>query len=35
MVAYRTSFVDYFHEYPLPYLQRREPGLTEPALIDD
>jgi hypothetical protein len=34
MVAYRTSFVDYFHEYLFPYFQRREPGLTEPALIE-
>jgi hypothetical protein len=34
MVAFRTSFVDYFHEYLFPYIQRREPGLTEPALIE-
>ena len=34
MVAFRTSFVDYFHEYLFPYLQRREPDLTEPALIE-
>ena len=34
MVAYRTSFVDYFHEYLFPYFQRREPGLTKPALIE-
>jgi hypothetical protein len=34
MVAYRTSFLDYFHEYFFPYHQRREPGLTEQTLIE-
>ncbi len=34
MVAYRTSFVDYFHEYFSPYWRKKEPGLTEQALID-
>jgi pimeloyl-ACP methyl ester carboxylesterase len=34
MVAYRTSFVDYFHEYFYPYFRQKEPGLTEEALID-
>jgi pimeloyl-ACP methyl ester carboxylesterase len=34
MVAARTSFTDYFHEYFYPYFRQQEPGLTEQALID-
>jgi pimeloyl-ACP methyl ester carboxylesterase len=34
MVAYRTSFADYFDEYLLPHRQREEPGLTRQALLD-
>ncbi|HEY7745496.1 MAG TPA: alpha/beta hydrolase [Desulfuromonadales bacterium] len=34
LVAYRTSFVDYFHEYFYPYFRQKEPGLTEQALIE-
>ncbi len=34
MVAVRTSLLDYFAEYFLPYWQRREPGLTRQGLID-
>ena len=34
MVADRTSFTDYFHEYFYPYFRQQEPGLTEQALID-
>jgi hypothetical protein len=34
MVAYRTTFRDYFEEYFLPERQRREPGLTREALLD-
>jgi hypothetical protein len=33
MVAYRTTFRDYFEEYFLPERQRREPGLTREALL--
>lgn len=34
MVAYRTSFVDYFHEYFYTYFRKQDPGLTEQALIE-
>jgi len=34
MVAYRTTFGDYFHEYFFPFFRRGEPGLTEEALIE-
>ncbi len=34
MVATRTSFTDYFHEYFYPYFRQQEPGLTEQTLID-
>ena len=33
MVLFRTGFTDYFHEYFVPYYQKREPGLTEKELI--
>lgn len=33
-VSFRTSLVDYFNEYLLPYRQEREPGLTRQALLD-
>ncbi|APG25718.1 alpha/beta hydrolase [Syntrophotalea acetylenica] len=33
MVACRTGFTDYFHEYLYPRLRRRHPGLTEAQLI--
>lgn len=33
-VSFRTSFLDYFDEYFLPYRQQREPGLTRQALVD-
>ncbi len=32
-VALRVSFLDYFYDLLLPYLQSREPGLTKEALI--
>jgi len=34
MVAYRTSFPDYFHEYFYPIFREREPGLKEQELIE-
>ena len=33
MTSYRTSFVDYFDEWFFPFYERKEPGLTEEALI--
>jgi pimeloyl-ACP methyl ester carboxylesterase len=33
-VAIHVSFLDYFHDLLVPYLQSREPRLTEEALID-
>jgi hypothetical protein len=33
-VSFRTSLVDYFNEFFLPYRQQREPGLTRSALLD-
>jgi pimeloyl-ACP methyl ester carboxylesterase len=33
-VSFRTSFIDYFNEYLLPYRQRREPGLTRREFVD-
>jgi pimeloyl-ACP methyl ester carboxylesterase len=34
VVSYRTSFVDYFNEWFLPYYQKKEPGLSRDALIE-
>jgi len=34
MVAYRTSFPDYFNEYFYPYFQKREPGLDKQEFIE-
>ncbi len=33
IVAHRTRFVDYFHEYFYPFFKARLPGLTEQELI--
>jgi hypothetical protein len=34
MVSYRTSFVDYFNEWFFPYYQKKQPGLTREALVE-
>ncbi|WP_129125755.1 alpha/beta hydrolase [Geomonas oryzae] len=33
IVAYKTSFADYFNEWLLPHYQMKEPGLTREALL--
>lgn len=34
MVATRTTFEDYFHEYLYPYVRSKNPGVTESDLIE-
>ena len=33
MVAYKTSFVDYFDEWLFPHYQKKEPGVTRDSLL--